>query len=166
MVSPVRWGVESPLTGQPVEFSRPGACVLSKACPKAQGLVTCKDSNTRLRLGHASNIGNGGRMILQAIALLLAAQGPSATDYYVPVDGKKHKVKHEGETYKVKRFGNKVWVYHVPTLAGRKRGAIIRDWNREVALLATGCSLADEYVDPMSLALEADLVCPPREAGA
>ncbi|MEV5024231.1 hypothetical protein MRBLMA1_004134 [Sphingobium sp. LMA1-1-1.1] len=105
------------------------------------------------------------RLLMTAAVAWAAATSAGATT--VPADGKKHKVKHEGETYEVKNFGKKVWVYHVPTVFGRKRGAIIRDWNREVAQLVTGCTLADEYVDPMSLALEADLVCSMKEgAGA
>lgn len=99
-------------------------------------------------------------MILTAIALMLAAQEPSVQPMLVPADGKKHKLQHNGETFEVRNSGDKITVYHIPTVFGRKRGAIIRDWNREVARLTSGCDIDDEYVDPMSLRLEADLICP------
>ena len=105
-------------------------------------------------------------MILTAIALLLAAQEPSVQSMLVPADGKKHKLQHNGETFEVRNYGDKITVYHIPTFFGRKRGAIIRDWNREVARITSGCDIDDEYVDPMSLALEADLVCSNGAAGS
>lgn len=104
------------------------------------------------------------RLTTLAIIMALAglASGPTiaAPTINVPADGKKHKIAYNGESYKVRITGNKISVFHIPTLAGRKRGAIIRDWNREVARAATGCDLHDEYVDPASLALDAILVCP------
>lgn len=105
-------------------------------------------------------------MILTAIALLLAAQEPNIQLKSVPPDGKKHKLKHNDETFEVRNFGNKITVYHIPTFFGRKRGSIVRDWNREVARLSTGCDIRDEYVDPYSLQLQADLVCQPVADGS
>ncbi|WP_311270267.1 hypothetical protein [Sphingobium sp. WCS2017Hpa-17] len=93
-------------------------------------------------------------------SVALTAPAIAAPTINVPADGKKHKIAYNGESYKVRITGNKISVYHIPTMMGRKRGAIIRDWNREVARAATGCDLRDEFVDPGSLTLEADLVCP------
>lgn len=98
--------------------------------------------------------------ILALASVALTAHAIAAPTINVPADGKKHKIAYNGESYKVRITGNKISVFHIPTLAGRKRGAIIRDWNREVARAATGCDLRDEFVDPGSLTLEADLVCP------
>lgn len=95
-----------------------------------------------------------------AIAMMLAASVTVTPTINVPADGKKHKIAYNGESYKVRIIGNKISVFHIPTLAGRKRGTIIRDWNREVARAVTGCDLHDEYVDPASLALDAILACP------
>ena len=105
-------------------------------------------------------------MILTAIALLLAAQEPSVQSMLVPADGKKHKLQHNGETFEVRNYGDKISVYHIPSFFGRKRGAIVRDWNREVARLTSGCDIDDEYVDPFSLQLQANLICHPVASGA
>ena len=105
-------------------------------------------------------------MILTAIALMLAAQEPSAQPMLVPADGKKHKLQHNGETFEVRNFGDKITVYHIPTIFGRKRGSIVRDWNRQVARLTSGCDIDDEYVDPFSLQLQANLICHPVASGA
>ncbi|MDH2135361.1 hypothetical protein N5J77_30030 [Sphingobium yanoikuyae] len=99
-------------------------------------------------------------MIYSAIAMMLATTGLSDGTFPIPADGKKHKVTYNDETFKIRITGNKISILHIPTLMGRKRGPIVRDWNREVARAATGCELRDEYMDPMSLALDAILVCP------
>jgi len=98
--------------------------------------------------------------IITATAGLASTPASGAPSISIPADGKKHKVAYNGESYKVRITSNKISVYHIPTVTGRKRGAIIRDWNREVARAATDCDLHDEFVDPGSLTLEADLVCP------
>jgi len=100
-------------------------------------------------------------MLILAMAMMLATPATTAPTINVPADGKRHKVTYNGESYKVRITSNKISVFHIPTIMGRKRGTIIRDWNREVARAATGCDLDDEYVDPASLTLDAVLVCPP-----
>ena len=105
-------------------------------------------------------------MILTAIALMLAAQEPTVQSMLVPADGKKHKLQHNGETFEVRTSGDKITVYHIPTIFGRKRGSIVRDWNRAVARLASGCDIDDEYVDPFSLQLQANLICLPIASGS
>jgi len=99
-------------------------------------------------------------MIYSAIAMMLATTGLSDGTFPIPADGKKHKVTYNDETFKIRITGNKISILHIPTLMGRKRGPLVREWNREVARAATGCELHDEYVDPASLALDAILVCP------
>ncbi|MEC3950997.1 hypothetical protein [Sphingobium sp. HWE2-09] len=99
-------------------------------------------------------------MLILAMVMMLATPATAAPTINVPADGKRHKIAYNGKSYKVRITGNKISVYHIPTLTGRKRGTIIRDWNREVARTATGCDLDDEYVDPASLTLDAVLVCP------
>ena len=61
-----------------------------------------------------------GQMILTAIALMLAAQDPSVQSMLVPTDGKKHKLRHNGETFEVRNYGDKITVYRIPTFFGRK----------------------------------------------
>lgn len=94
------------------------------------------------------------------VIALACGSAISAPVINVPADGKKHKITYNDETFKIRITGNKISILHIPTLMGRKRGPLVRDWNRAVARAATGCELQDEYVDPASLALDAMLVCP------
>ena len=104
------------------------------------------------------------RRLLMTVAVAWAAMANAQTTS-VPADGKKHKLQHNGETFEVRNYGDKITVYHIPTIFGRKRGSIIRDWNREVARLTSGCDINDEYVDPFSLQLQANLICHPVRGG-